>query len=53
MVKGKEGKLPKVSVAMVSYQGKNYIKEQIESVMGQLGKEDELVISDEIGRAHV
>lgn len=47
MVKGKEGKLPKVSVAMVSYQGKNYIKEQIESVMGQLGKEDELVISDD------
>ena len=27
MVKGKEGKLPKVSVAMVSYQGKNYIKD--------------------------
>lgn len=47
MVEGKEGKLPKISVAMVSYQGRKYIKEQIASVLGQLQEGDELVVSDD------
>lgn len=43
-----KGQMPvRVSVAMVSYNGEKYLKEQIESVLQQLGEEDELVISDD------
>jgi len=35
----------KVSVALAAYNGAKYIKEQIDSILSQLGKEDELVVS--------
>ena len=37
----------KISVAMATYNGENYIKEQIETICLQLNKNDELVISDD------
>lgn len=37
----------KVSVAMATYNGENYLKEQIESIINQLGNDDELIISDD------
>ena len=37
----------RISVAMVTYQGEKYIKEQIDSILEQLGQEDEVVISDD------
>lgn len=36
-----------ISVCLASYNGGNYIKEQIESILKQLDSEDELVISDD------
>ena len=36
-----------VSVSLISYNGEKYIKQQIESILKQLDKEDELVISDD------
>ncbi len=36
-----------ISVAMASYNGEKYIKEQIDSILPQLGENDELVISDD------
>lgn len=36
-----------VSVAMASYNGKEFIGEQLDSVLSQLGKTDELVVSDD------
>ena len=36
-----------ISVAMATYNGEKYIKEQIDSILHQLGKNDELVISDD------
>ena len=37
----------RISVAMVTYQGEKYIKEQLDSILEQLGPEDEVVISDD------
>lgn len=37
----------RVSVAMVTYNGESYIKEQIESIRNAMGETDELVISDD------
>ena len=37
----------KISVAMATYNGEKYIKEQIDSILSNLGKDDELVISDD------
>ncbi|MBQ9092998.1 MAG: glycosyltransferase [Prevotella sp.] len=36
-----------ISVCMTSYDGERYIKEQIDSILMQLGEDDELVISDD------
>ena len=36
-----------VSVCMASYNGAFYIKQQIESILPQLGQEDELIIVDD------
>lgn len=36
-----------ISVAMTTYNGEKYIKEQIDSIIKQLNKNDELVISDD------
>lgn len=37
----------RISVAMVSYNGEKYIREQIDSIIPQLTEQDELVISDD------
>ena len=37
----------KVSVAMATYNGEKYIKEQIDSILKNLNKEDEIIISDD------
>lgn len=39
--------MKRISVAMVTYQGRNYIKEQLDSILVCLGEEDEIVISDD------
>lgn len=36
-----------ISVCMATYNGENFIKEQIDSILLQLGQEDELIISDD------
>lgn len=36
-----------ISVCMATYNGGKYIKEQIDSILPQLGKNDELVVSDD------
>ena len=36
-----------VSVCLASYNGANYIGEQIDSILCQLSREDELIISDD------
>lgn len=36
-----------VSVCMATYQGETYLKEQIESILCQIGTNDELIISDD------
>lgn len=38
---------PKVSVALAAHNGERYLTQQIESILSQLGDEDELVISDD------
>lgn len=37
----------RISVAMVTYQGELFIKEQLDSILSGLGAEDEVVISDD------
>lgn len=37
----------KVSVAMATYNGEKYLEQQIDSILSQLGNEDELIISDD------
>lgn len=37
----------KISVCMASYNGENFIKEQINSILNQLAEQDELIISDD------
>ncbi|WHY76923.1 glycosyltransferase family 2 protein [Neobacillus sp. WH10] len=37
----------KVSVAMATYNGEKYIKQQIDSILSQLNSDDELIISDD------
>lgn len=39
--------MPNVSVCMATYNGGKYIKKQIDSILSQLGSEDELIISDD------
>ena len=41
------GKKPKVSVAMVTYNGVDYIEEQLTSILNQTVKPDEVIISDD------
>ena len=36
-----------ISVCMATYNGEKYIKEQLESILKQIGKDDEIVISDD------
>ncbi len=37
----------KISVCMATYNGEKYIKEQLQSILTQLGTDDELIISDD------
>ena len=37
----------KISVALAAYKGEKYIAEQIDSILSQLGKDDELIVSDD------
>lgn len=37
----------KISVALAAYKGEQYIAEQIESILTQLGENDEIVVSDD------
>jgi len=37
----------KISVCMASYNGEKYIRQQIDSILPQLGESDELIISDD------
>lgn len=37
----------KISVALAAYNGEKYIGEQIESILPQLGRDDEIVVSDD------
>ncbi len=39
--------MTRISVAMVTYQGITYIKEQLDSILANLSEEDEVVISDD------
>lgn len=36
-----------ISVCMATYNGEEYIKEQLESILCQLGEMDEIIISDD------
>ena len=38
---------PKISVCIATYNGEKYIKEQLESIIHQLGEDDEIIISDD------
>ena len=38
---------PKVSVAMATYNGEKFIKEQIDSILNNLNENDEIIISDD------
>ena len=37
----------KVSVAMITYNGEKYIEEQLNSILNQTTKPDEIIISDD------
>lgn len=37
----------RVSVAMITYNGEQFLREQLDSILKQLGEQDELVISDD------
>lgn len=37
----------KISVALAAYKGEQYIAEQLESILSQLGEKDELIVSDD------
>lgn len=39
--------MTRVSVAMVTYNGENYVREQIETILKAMGEQDELIISDD------
>ncbi len=36
-----------VSVCIATYNGEHYLREQLDSILAQIGKEDEVVISDD------
>ena len=36
-----------ISVCMATYNGQKYLREQVDSILSQLGEEDELVVSDD------
>jgi len=36
-----------ISVCMATYNGEKYLKEQVDSILAQLGPNDELIVSDD------
>ena len=38
----------KISVALAAYKGEKYLSQQLDSILPQLGREDELIISDDL-----
>lgn len=38
----------KISVALAAYKGEKYIKEQLLSILSQLGEDDEIIVSDDL-----
>lgn len=38
---------PSISVCMATYNGSDYIREQLDSILPQLNDDDEIVISDD------
>jgi len=36
-----------ISVCMATYNGEKYLREQVDSILAQLGKDDELIVSDD------
>ncbi|GAP72121.1 glycosyltransferase [Candidatus Symbiothrix dinenymphae] len=40
-------KMKKASVCIATYNGEKYIKEQLDSILSQIGSEDEVIISDD------
>lgn len=40
--------LPKITVCMATYNGEQFIQKQLESILPQLGNDDEIVISDDL-----
>lgn len=44
--------MKQVSVAMAVYNGEKYLKEQLDSILSQLGEKDEVVISDDGSTDH-
>lgn len=43
----KDAKRPKISVAIATYNGEKYIKQQLESIFENLTNDDEIIISDD------
>lgn len=44
---GVEADMIRASIAMVTYNGEKYVREQIESIQESMGEQDELIISDD------
>lgn len=44
------GRRPNVSVCMAAYNGQQFIREQVRSILAQLGTDDEIVIVDDCSR---
>ncbi len=42
------GKDKKISVALAAYKGENFIREQLNSILIQLGENDEIIVSDDL-----
>ena len=42
----------KISVCMATYNGERYIREQMESILKQLGEDDEVIVSDDGSKDH-
>lgn len=47
MIKSLSSKKVEVSVCMATYNGDKYVKEQIDSILSQIGKQDELIVVDD------
>src|SRR3954447_2023680 len=46
----RSGASPRVSVCMATYNGSKYVREQIDSILADLGADDEVVVVDDASR---